>query len=135
LRRRQFVVTYWQELMMHRKLASLTIISLFCLTQFISMFYGLQLIAGPSAYDNIDDISLEDIVPLDPFLSTNSLNLSQTLPLSGNDLTPLVVQHDWATDIDCSSGVIEETARCERNPHLSVRRNKGLWLAYRSLLI
>lgn len=42
---------------------------LFITIQFVSMVGGIYYIASAQDFDNIDDLSLEDVVPLDPFLS------------------------------------------------------------------
>lgn len=41
---------------------------LFLAIQFVSMFGGVHFIASAQDFDNVDDMSLEDVVPLDPFL-------------------------------------------------------------------
>lgn len=116
---------------MRRSLASLTILALFLFTQYISMYGGLQIIACPGDFDNLDDISLEDIVPLDPFLSPNGLELAQTLPLiDGAELFSLI--HTWT---------LEFTEHASLNPlsfngehAVAMKRDKGLWLVHQAFL-
>jgi hypothetical protein len=42
---------------------------LFLAIQFVSMVGGIEFIASAQDLDNIDDMSLEDVVPLDPYLT------------------------------------------------------------------
>lgn len=55
--------------MRHYRLAFIACL-LFLATQLVSMVGGMSTIGALADLDNIDDISLEDIVPLDPFLGS-----------------------------------------------------------------
>lgn len=90
------------------------------------------MIASPSDFDNIDDISLEDVVPLDPFLSGNSVEIARTLPLLQGDAPVSLTLSDLHTPLDLPAPV--ETAFFERNQAVALMQDKGLWLANRVIL-
>lgn len=66
---------------------------LFVVTQFASILYGMEFIASLADNDVLDDISLEDIVVMDPFLAGNTSGSAYTIKLgdSGEDI-PLIAQ-------------------------------------------
>jgi hypothetical protein len=95
------------------------------------MYGGLQIIACPGDFDSLDDISLEDIVPLDPFLSPNGIEIAQTLPLlDGAEFIHSI--HNWTLGFS------------DRKPHyalgydgehaLAMKRYRGLWLINQAIL-
>jgi hypothetical protein len=59
------------EITVSRNLKLLLIASLFLLSQFWSVGNAMVLLAEMSANEDIDDISLEDVVTVDPFVSCN----------------------------------------------------------------
>jgi hypothetical protein len=116
---------------MRRSLTSITILSLFLFTQFISMYGGLSLIACPGDFDNLDDISLEDIVPLDPFLSGNGLQISQSLPL-GNGGPLLGPPHNWIESF--AEEQPRKPLQLDRSQPVALKHGKGLWLVNQAIL-
>jgi len=117
---------------MRRNFLNSSVLFVFLFTQFISMYCGLQMIASPSDFDSIDDISLEDIVPLDPFLSGTTFNISETLPLSQS--TPLLSLslHNWHATLDHVLPLRPAFFEC--NQTVALMHDKGLWLANRVIL-
>lgn len=119
---------------MRRNFHSTAILFVFLFTQFVSMYSGLQFIASPCDFDNIDDISLEDVVALDPFLAGSTFSVSQTLPISQTPFLPeLAFIRSWHIVLERATPV--KTAFFERNQTVALRHDKGLWLANRVLII
>ncbi len=116
---------------MRRSLTSLTILALFLFTQFISMYGGVHSIACPGDFDNLDDISLEDIVPLDPFLSPGGLELSQTLPLI-NGAAFFALLHNWTLEFTELKPL--RPFDVDGNHAVAMKRDKGLWLFKQAFL-
>lgn len=116
---------------MRRTFLNITILGLFLFTQFISMYGGVQSIACPGDLDNLDDISLEDIVALDPFLLVNGGELPDTLPL-GEGTTVLAFLHHWMFEL--YEPVRPELPEYELSRPLALMRDKGLWLINQAML-
>ncbi len=90
------------------------------------------MIACPTDFDSIDDISLEDVVPLDPFLSGSTFKISQTLPISQGEPLLSITIRGWSISFDLPIPV--ETAFFERNQTVALMHDKGLWLVNRVIL-
>lgn len=91
------------------------------------------MIACPTDFDSIDDISLEDVVPLDPFLSGSTFKISQTLPLlQGDPLLLVPTISNWSISFD--QLIPDEPAFFERNQTVELKPDKGRWLVNQVIL-
>lgn len=106
---------------------------LFLSTQFVSMFAGMTVIASLADLDNIDDLSLEDIIVLDPFLGTSSEassdSFSKALSLTRAKVVALLVLIARPPDAEAIALAEGQLARSSENSATD------LWLSNRVLLI